>query len=216
MCVIAEVWIALDVMLQFESARRAAVVRQHNVPSASANPITCGGVSSAQDANDIVSMVSDQDGIVDWQQILQPIPAVADDRRAAGSGLEQTHAGRPAGADHVSARDVERKALPAIELRMLRRRQMVDPLDVGRPVDRRRVLRSGDHEAPIGQPACRLNQQALQRRLPILCISAEIAEIPAYWRRFRLVPRHVDRAIEWTRRGVRRNAARGAAATGRR
>ena len=53
------------------------------------------------------------------EQAVQPVPPVADDRRAAGGRFEQADAGRPAGRDHVGAGDVQREALGVVEGRCL-------------------------------------------------------------------------------------------------
>ena len=62
---------------------------------------------------------------------------------------------------------------------MLGRRQMLDALDIGGPVDVGRILRSGDDEAARRPLPRRLDQQPLERRLAIGAVGAEIAEIPA-------------------------------------
>src|SRR3546814_5363581 len=55
---------------------------------------------------------------------------------------------------------------------------MVDALDIRRPGDRRRVLWSGHHEAPVRQAARRFDQEPLQCRLPVLAVRSEIAQVP--------------------------------------
>ena len=59
-------------------------------------------------------------------------------------------------------------------------------------------MRPGDHKAPVRQPARRLDQQALQCRLPVLRIGAEIAEIPSDRLLLRPVARGIDRTIQGT------------------
>ena len=63
----------------------------------------------------------DEDLLAGAEQLVEPVPAVADDRHAAGGGFEQPHAGAVAGADHVGARDVQGEALPVVERAVLRR-----------------------------------------------------------------------------------------------
>ena len=88
--------------------------------------------------------VGEEDLAAGLEQAVEPVPGVGDDRRRAGRGLEQPHAGRPAGGDHVGARDVQREARGGVECGVLGRRQMLDPLDVRRPVDAVGILRAGD------------------------------------------------------------------------
>ena len=107
-------------------------------------------------------------------------PAVADDRRAAGRRLEQPHAGRPAGGDHVGAGDVQREALRCRSRgarrggRCSMRSTLAGQRDVGR------ILRAGDDEAACRPAARRLQQQALERRLAVVAVGAHVAEVPAH------------------------------------
>jgi hypothetical protein len=78
---------------------------------------------------------------------------------------------------------------------------MLDPLDVGRPVDRHGILRAGDHEPQVREAAGRLDQQPLQRRLAIVRVGAEVGQVPALRNVERLVGGGVDRAIKGARGG---------------
>ena len=61
--------------------------------------------------------------------------------------------GRQPARDHVGAGDVQREALRGVERGVLGRRQMLDALDVGRPVDVAGILRPGDDEAQLRRAA---------------------------------------------------------------
>ena len=80
-------------------------------------------------------------------------------------------------------------------------RQMLDPLDVGRPVDVGGILRTGDGEAALRLRARDIDQQAGERRLTVVAIGAQIAEVPALRHVERPIGVGVDRAIERARRG---------------
>src|SRR5262249_42948145 len=79
------------------------------------------------------------------------LPHVGDDGRAAGRGLEQAHARAVAGADHVGPCDVQRPATGGVESSVIGRADMLDPVDIVRPVDSPRILRSGDDDTAIGR-----------------------------------------------------------------
>ena len=102
------------------------------------------------------------DGLVRRKQLGQAGPGVADDGRAACGGLEQPHAGRPAGGDHVGARHSEREELPVAEVWMLRRRQVGNAVDIGRPVDVVGIARPSDDEPACGQSPGGLEQETFQ------------------------------------------------------
>ena len=72
-------------------------------------------------------------------------------------------------------------------MRVLGGRQMLDPLDIRGPVDVVRILRPSDAEAQVRQPPRRLDQQLLERRLTVVAVGAEIAQVPPL--------RHVERGI---------------------
>jgi hypothetical protein len=56
---------------------------------------------------------------------------------------------------------------------------VLDPLDVGGPVDAVRVLRAGDDEAEVGAAAGGLEEQAVEGGLSVVAVGAEIAQVPA-------------------------------------
>src|SRR4051794_26869095 len=92
----------------------------------------------------------DQDFLAWLKERVQAIPGVGDDRYAARGGLKETDAGRVAGTNHVGASDVEGEVLPVVESAMLGWGEMVDALDVGRPLNGSRILRAGDDELCFG------------------------------------------------------------------
>jgi hypothetical protein len=113
--------------------------------------------------------------------------------------LEQSHRWRPARRDHVGARHVQREPRGGVEGGMIRRRQMVDPLDIGGPGDVAGILRTGDGEAPLGASVRRRDQQPFESRLAIGAVGAEIAQVPSRPLRQRAVGLGVDRAVERAR-----------------
>ena len=138
------------------------------------------------------------------EERVQPVPRIGHDRRAAGRGLEQPHAGAVPGADHVGAGDVQGEAARGVEGRMVGRRHVLQPLDVGGPVDLVGVLRPGHHEAPLRRAAGGLEQQPLQRRLAVGAVGAEIAQVPA---RRRVGQRPVGRRVHGAVQRARRRRA---------
>ena len=62
---------------------------------------------------------------------------------------------------------------------MLGRRQMPDEVDVVGPGKVLRILRAADQEAPLRPAPRRLDEQRLERRLPVRGIGAEIGQIGA-------------------------------------
>ena len=90
-----------------------------------------------------------------------PAQMSRDDRRAAGRGLEQPDAGADQPAAIMSARVTFRvKRLRVVEGGMIGGRQMLDPLDVGRPGDVGRILRPGDDEAQLAAARARARAAA--------------------------------------------------------
>ncbi len=81
---------------------------------------------------------------------------------------------------------------------MFRRRQVADEEDVGRPGEFVRILRSAEHETRRWPMPCRLHEQALQRRLTIASIGAEIRKISGVLRASRgsVVPGGIDRTVQ--------------------
>ena len=118
------------------------------------------------------------------------------DRGAAGGGLEQAHARAVAGGDHVGAGDVEGEAAGRVEARVIGRGEVLDALDVRRPGDVGRIERPGDGEAPVGRAAGRLEEQAVEGRLAVGAVGAEVGEVPAGGHGLPSVGGGIDRAEE--------------------
>src|SRR4051812_5232510 len=102
------------------------------------------------------------------------------------------------GRDHVRARDVQGVALTAVEARMLTRRQVLDPVEVGRPAHVVRILRTGHGETEFRQAARWLQQEAVERGLPIRAVCPEISEAPFLLRGDRRVDVWIDGAVQRT------------------
>ena len=129
-----------------------------------------------------------------------PAPPIGQDRRGTSGRFEQAHRRRPAGRDHVGAGDVQRHARCRIEIGVIHGREMIDPLDVGGPIDLGGILRAGDDEPLVRQRPRRRDQQAFQRRLAIGAVSAEVGKVPALGDVPRLISVGIHRAIERARR----------------
>ena len=142
------------------------------------------------------AVVGDDDRLGAGQDLVEARPVVGDDRGAAGGGLEQAHARAVAGGDHVGAGDVEGEAAGRVEARVIGRGEVLDALDVRRPGDVGRVERPGDGEAPVGRAAGRLEEQAVERRLAVGAVGAEVGEVPAGGDLPPSVGGGVDRAVE--------------------
>src|SRR4051812_27313260 len=79
---------------------------------------------------------------------------------------------------------------------MVSGRQVLDLLDVRRPVDVIRILRTGDAEVEMRQTTGRPDQQLLEGGLPVVAVGAEVGEVPVFpdveWR----VCLGIDRAVQ--------------------
>src|SRR5690348_16298135 len=102
-------------------------------PRPNRNPLVVRQI--VQVGRDVFGGARDQNLAAWLEELVDAVPPVADDRRAARGCFEQPDAWRPAVADHVGTRDIQRVALRVVEGAMLTRRQMRDVLDVARPPD---------------------------------------------------------------------------------
>ena len=199
------------------AARWAAVcvdVTRRRARSAAARRASSGSVWSRRQR--LGRRPADEDLAARHEELVQPRPLVADDRHAARRRLEQPHARRPAGADHGGARHVQREALRGVERAVVRRARC------GSRARRSRASAivagycgPATTKRPSRQCARRLEQQALERGLPIVAVGAEIAEVPAHVSRdLRVVQLRVDRAVEGTRGRRSELAARAGVSVG--
>src|SRR5205814_4311623 len=139
----------------------------------------------------VVTRFRDHDLFAGGEEVVESIPPIADDRHAARRRFEQTHTRRPAGANHLRARDVQRPSLRVVELAMSARREMNDALHVARPAKFFRILRTGDDESSIRPLPRRFEQQSIERRLAIVAVRAEVSEVPAKFAIFGVVMRRI-------------------------
>src|SRR5690606_1119287 len=149
-----------------------------------------------EEPHHVRGLTGHDDRLVGGEQLRQPGPVVTDDRGPARPGLEEADARGPAGFDHVRAGDVEGEALLAIEGRVLGGGQVLDPLHVLGPADVRRVEGARDDEAPLRSALRGFEEQALEGRLPVGAVGAEVAEIPARRRARGAVALWFDGAME--------------------
>src|SRR3954468_14606511 len=61
---------------------------------------------------------------------------------------------------------------------MIRRRDVLEALNVGRPVDCRGKLRAGENEGHFRKPARRDDQQRVEHWLPVRAVGSEISKLP--------------------------------------
>jgi 2-alkenal reductase len=160
---------------KLHGAMRRGVMRE-NAPAAGgtdAPALVLGQVP--QDAQNLVRPLGDDDLVTDLEKGVESRPAIRADRGCAGCGLEQPHARCMAERRHIGPRQIQCAALGVVEVSMRVRGQMLDPLDIGGPVDVRRIQRPGDRKAALGPGAGRLAQQPLELRLPIRTVGAHVA-----------------------------------------
>src|SRR3954468_7773435 len=126
---------------------------------------------------------------------LEPFPVIADYRHATRRCLEQAHARRVAGANHVGSGQVQREALSGVERAVLAGGHMVESFDVGGPAVRW-IPGTGEREPALGRQTPRVYQQPLERRLTIRAERAHVPEVPARLPLFRKVRRRIERAVQ--------------------
>ena len=128
--------------------RGGAAVCSASVRSRARRAIASRSASDSAIAASVSSVCRrDEDLASRLEEGVQPLPGVADDRRAAGGGLEQPPGRTPAHARHRVARDVQGEPRRAVERRMGGGRHMPDEPDIVRPGEILRVLRAADDEA---------------------------------------------------------------------
>src|SRR5215212_4282060 len=132
-----------------------------------------------QRLENVVRVAREHDLAIGEEQRFKTVPHIRNDRRAAGRSLEETHARGVAGTNHVGSRHVERESARGVERRVLVRGHMVDAVHIRRPGDRVGILWARDHEAPMRRAARWFDEQAVERRLPVGAVGAEIGQVPA-------------------------------------
>src|SRR5690242_536699 len=120
----------LEIAFQLPGAVGGGVGGEDALAGARADRAALGVRQLAQIAERVRGRAGEEDLFAGLEEAVEALPAVADDRDPAGGGLEQANAGRIAGADHVRPGDVQREALLVVEASVLRRGQMLDPLEV--------------------------------------------------------------------------------------
>src|ERR671923_2844757 len=141
-----------DVALELTSPMRRGVLGEHAPACSRADRHPLRLRYLAQVAERVVRAAGDENLVAEVEEGGQAVPVVADDRRAAGGGLEEAHAWRVAGRDHVGSRDVQRKLLRVVEGPVLPWREVRHASHVARPPDGLRILRPRDDEAPPPPP----------------------------------------------------------------
>src|SRR3954452_4242168 len=123
-----------------------SVPRQHSLAGTRSDRASFTFGKVTQNLQHIFGRPRDQDFFVWREELAQPRPRITDDRRSAGRSLEQPHAWRVAGADHVGASHVQGEALRVVKAAVELWLEMDSALDVLRPADVLRIHWAGDDE----------------------------------------------------------------------
>src|SRR3712207_5724976 len=106
----------------------------------------------------------------------ESLPGVAEQGGGAGGGLEQAAGGAPAPGGHVAAGDVQGQPGAGEEGGVVGRRHVLHEPDVVGPGEVGRVAGAAENEALAGTAAGGLQEQALERRLAVGGVGAEVGE----------------------------------------
>src|SRR5262245_66487471 len=88
-------------------------------PMASLDPNFCGQVAQVTEC--VFGAMRDQNLLARLEEGLQPVAPIADDRGAAGCGLEQARAGPVTCGGRLATGDVEREALSVVKVALIPR-----------------------------------------------------------------------------------------------
>src|SRR4030095_13927820 len=83
------------------------------------------------------------------KETLYARPVITDDRGGARRCLEKPDARRIANFGHGRTRQIESESLLRVKPTMLARGEMLDSVNIRRPLDHLGILRSGDHETVL-------------------------------------------------------------------
>ena len=120
-----------------------------------------------------------QDLAARFEELLQPLPFIGHDRRAACRSLEQPARGAVPHRRHRAARHAQRQFRGAVERGVLGRRHVRDEEEILRPRKVPGYMRSAQQEAAVGQPARGFQKQRVERGLPVRGVCAQIREAGA-------------------------------------
>src|SRR5215210_5445928 len=174
-------WIAtalLDECFQFCGAVSRGVLREHSLARTLTDNARVTFRHPAQNRQHIFGGPGDEDLFVWREELGQPGPLVADNRRTTGRRFEQPDARRVAGANHVGPRHIEGETLRVIKGAVLLWLQVCDALNVLRPANRLRILRTCNNEPAGRRFRCRNEKEAVESRLPVGAVGAKITESP--------------------------------------
>ena len=107
------------IRFQLKGSLLGCVLREHASACAGANCAPCLRRNFRQVAKYVFAGFGQQNLFAGLEQRIQPVPPIADHRHSAGARLEEPDAGRIPCGDHIGARDVQGKALRAVEIAML-------------------------------------------------------------------------------------------------
>src|SRR3954469_26018371 len=119
-----------DEALQLGGAMRSRMRGEHSLTRTLADRAALTLRQHAQNLQHIFRRPGDQNLFVGLKEFAQARPIVADDRNSARRSLEEAHARRIAGANHVRSGDIERETLCVVKRAMLPRLEMHYALDV--------------------------------------------------------------------------------------
>src|SRR5690606_15327529 len=168
-----------EVSLELHRAVVRRMARKDRLSTASPDRAPLVIRKLAQITQDVLGSLGDEDLVARDEEAVEPLPPIGDDRRAASRGLEESNAGSPAHSDHLLARQVERETLLVVEGTVWRRRKVLDALDVRRPVHVGRIERARHDEASRRPLLRNIDEQPVERGLPVDAIGAHVAEVIA-------------------------------------
>src|SRR5256885_2204971 len=111
------------------------------------------GVRELQRVHCVFSRVGDQDLLARRKKTIEAFPPVTEQRRAAGRRLEKSARRTIAYACHSTTCHIERQPAGTEECPMFLRREVLHKIDIGCPGEIRRVQRTTNQEALLGEPA---------------------------------------------------------------
>ena len=143
------------------------VIGKHPRAGAPGNRAALALADAAQGASRIFGRLADDDLPAGPENRFKAFPVIADDRHAARGRFKETHARGITSADHVRSRQIQREALRRVEIAVFPLRHVLEPIDVGRPLDFLGVGGTCQREAARWQLRRGLQQERLNADLPV-------------------------------------------------
>src|SRR5690606_21311386 len=155
----------------------ATVRREHARPRGPRDTLRLIRSDFAQQTHDVLGGARDHELLVRLEHVFDAGPSIGDDRRAAGSSLEQADARILPRRTHIRPRDVQGPSLTTVELGVRVRRKWVLAAHVFGLFQRARVLRPDDHGAALREASRWLVEKHFDAGLSTRAIRTHVAEI---------------------------------------